>query len=108
VTKSEGIEYYQKLCDYVHAKGMKCMAKNNVSGASKFDGVLYESYSDEKNWWDEYGAQQFLDEGKLVIINHYNETDCGKVYSEYKNIYIGNLSFICEDANKRKYVHFNQ
>ena len=108
VTQAQGIAYYQELCDYVHLKGMKCMAKNTVKNASNFDGVLYESYHDEKNWWDTTGAQNFLNEGKLVIINHYNETNCGQVYSEYKGIYNNNLSFICEDANLKAYVHFNE
>lgn len=108
VTEEEGIAYYQELCDYVHQKGMKCMAKNTVVNASNFDGVLYESSTDEKNWWDAIGAQSFLNAGKLVIINHYNETNCGQVYSEYKGIYNDHLSFICEDANLQRYVHFNQ
>jgi cysteinyl-tRNA synthetase len=108
VTENEGIAYYQELCNYVHSKGMKCMAKNLVENASSFDGVLYESYNDDKNWWEQSGAQSFLDAEKLVIINHYNETNCGQVYSEYKGIYNENLSFICEDANLKKYVHFNQ
>ena len=108
VTLSEGVDYYQKLCDYVHSKGMKCMAKNLVERASEFDGVLYESYSDDKNWWDQSGAQSFLDAGKLVIINHYNETNCGQVYSDYKGLYNDDLSFICEDANRKEYVHFNE
>lgn len=108
VTEAEGITYFQALCDYVHEKGMKCMAKNMTEDAADFDGVLYESYSNEKNWWDESGAQGFLDAGKLVIINHYNETNCGQVYSDYKGIYNEDLSFICEDANLKKYMHFNE
>ena len=108
VTQEEGIAYYNALCDYVHEKGMKCMAKNTTENASNFDGVLYESYHNDKNWWDQSGAQSFLDAGKLVIINHYNETACDAVYSEYKGIYNDDLSFICEDANLQKYVHFNE
>jgi len=108
VTQEEGIAYYNALCDYVHEKGMKCMAKNMTENATNFDGVLYESYNDEKNWWDVSGAQSFLDAGKLVIVNHYNETSCNEVYSEYKGIYNENLSFICEDSNLQKYVHFNE
>ncbi len=108
VTVAEGVAYYQELCNYVHQKGMKCMAKNTVENASNFDGVLYESYNDDKNWWDQSGAQSFLDAGKLVIINHYNETNCGQVYVEYKGIYNNDLSFICEDATLQKYVHFNE
>ena len=108
VTEAEGIAYYQELCDYAHQKGMKCMAKNMVENASDFDGVLYESYNDDMNWWEQSGAQSFLNAGKLVIINHYNETNCGQVYSDYKGIYNDNLSFICEDANLQEYVHFNE
>ncbi|MFD2191141.1 endo alpha-1,4 polygalactosaminidase [Pistricoccus aurantiacus] len=108
VTRAEGINYYRTLCDHVHSKNMKCMAKNTVEGATNFDGVTYESYPDERNWWDQTGAQDFLDAGKLVIINHYNEENCAKAYRQYKEIYSGNLSFICEDAKAEKYVHFNQ
>lgn len=107
-TPAEGVAYYQELCDYVHAKGMKCMAKNTVENAEGFDGVLYESYHDDKNWWDASGALQFLNAGKLVIVNHYNETNCGRVYADYKGLYNTDLSFICEDANLKKYVHFNE
>ncbi len=107
-TEAEGIAYFQELCNYVHAKGMKCMAKNTVANASNFDGVLYESYADDLNWWDVSGAQRFLEAGKLVIINHYNETKCGQVYTNYKGIYNSHISFICEDAILKKYVHFNQ
>ncbi|WP_299111810.1 endo alpha-1,4 polygalactosaminidase [uncultured Winogradskyella sp.] len=108
VTETEGVAYYQELCTYVQSKGMKCMAKNTVDNASNFDGVLYESYNDEKNWWDQSGAQSFLDAGKLVIINHYNETSCSQVYSDYISIYNDDLSFICEDANLQKYRHYNE
>lgn len=108
VTEAEAIVYFQTLCDYVHEKGMKCMAKNMTDDASEFDGVLYESYSDDKNWWNQSGAQSFLNAGKLVIINHYNETSCAQVYSDYKGIYTDDLSFICEDATLEKYVHFNE
>ncbi|MGO3154100.1 endo alpha-1,4 polygalactosaminidase [Mesonia sp.] len=108
VTEAEGTAYYNELCDYVHQKGMKCMAKNTTESASNFDGVLYESYPNEKNWWDQQGATAFLNAGKLVIINHYNENNCAEVYAEYKEIYNQNLSFICEDKNLKKYVHFNE
>lgn len=107
-TEEEGVAYFQELCDYVHLKGMKCMAKNTVIEASNFDGVLYESYNDDINWWDTSGAQYFLDAGKLVIINHYNETNCGQVYTNYKSTYNNQLSFICEDVQLKKYVHFNE
>jgi cysteinyl-tRNA synthetase len=50
VTENEAILYYQTLCDYVHLKGMKCMAKNSVKGCDNFDGVLCESFNNEKDW----------------------------------------------------------
>ena len=108
VTEQEGVAYYQELCQYVQSKGMKCMAKNLVENTSEFDGVLYESYDDEQNWWNQAGAQRFLDQEKLVIINHYNESDCEEIYEKYKDIYNEDISFICEDASLKKYVHFNQ
>ena len=101
--------YINTLCDYTHSKGMKCMAKNTVEGFKNFDGVLYESYNDDKNWWDRTGMQSFLKAGKLVIINHYNETDCDSVYTEYKTSYHSDaISFICEDTTQQKYRHYNQ
>jgi len=108
VTQEEGIAYFNELCDYLHQKGMKCMAKNTVEGASNFDGVLYESYHSNKNWWENEGTIEFLNAGKLVIINHYNETQCDEVYRDYMNIYNNNISYICEDANLKKYVHYNE
>ncbi len=84
------------------------MAKTFVENAENFDGVICEFYDDENSWWDESGAQGFLDAGKIVIINHYSEANCGQVYTDYKNIYNNNLPFICEDANLKMYVHFNE
>ncbi|MEE9349919.1 MAG: endo alpha-1,4 polygalactosaminidase [Flavobacteriaceae bacterium] len=108
VTEAEGVAYFNTLCDYAHEKGLKCLAKNMTNDALNFDGVLYESYNNEKNWWNSAGAQEFLDAGKLVIVNHYNEVNCNAVYSEYKGVYNANLSYICEDVNLEKYVHYNE
>jgi endo-alpha-1,4-polygalactosaminidase (GH114 family) len=108
-TIAQAKTYINALCDYTHSKGMKCMAKNTVDSFEHFDGVLYESYHNEKNWWDVEGTQSFLTVGKPVIINHYNETDCDGVYEEYKSIYKSdNISFICEDRNLKKYKHYNE
>ncbi|WP_258099762.1 endo alpha-1,4 polygalactosaminidase [Marinoscillum pacificum] len=107
VTVEEGIAYSNTLCDYVHSKGMKCMAKNMTEGVSQFEGVLYESYSDDKNWWDTTGAKEFLSEGKLVIINHYGESQCNKVYADYLEFYGDGVSYICEDENTKSYKHYN-
>ncbi len=101
--------YINSLCDYTHAKGMKCMAKNTVDGFANFDGVVYESYHFNKNWWNSEGTYAFLNAGKPVIINHYNEVNCDGVYKEYKNTYMSNkISFICEDIESKKYIHYNQ
>lgn len=100
--------YFQELCDYVHQKGMKCMAKNMTEGAEGFDGVLYESYNDDKNWWDTEGTRTFLSAGKLVIVNHYKECHCDDIYQEYKSLYSDGISFICEDCHLKKYKHYNQ
>lgn len=106
---AEAKTYINALCDYTHAKGMKCMAKNTVDGFMTFDGVLYESYNSERNWWDTAGTRAFLTAKKPVIINHYNETNCDQVYAEYKAIYNSEkISFICEDVGIKKYKHYNQ
>jgi len=100
--------YINTLCAYTHKKGMKCMAKNTVEGFDDFDGVLYESTSENKNWWEREGTRDFLKAGKLVIINHYNESDCDGVYRDYQSYYDTNaLSFICEDKQLKKYRHYN-
>jgi|TARA_B110000483_G_scaffold243505_1_gene333672 hypothetical protein len=108
VTNEEAITYYNELCDYVHSKGMKCMAKNTVQSAPEFDGALYESFKNNKDWWDHAGAQSFLDEGKLVIINHYNESQPNKVYQEYIDLYNNDISYICESSKEKKYIHYNE
>ena len=108
-TVTEAKAYINALCDYTHSKGMKCMAKNTVDGFERFDGVLYESFHAEKNWWDTQGTRDFINDEKLVIINHYSETDCDRVYEEYKNLYSSQkISFICEDVVTQKYKHYNQ
>jgi len=107
-TVAEGKAYINGLCTYAHERGMKCMAKNSVDGFNDFEGVLYESSSSNKNWWDTEGTKSFLKQKKLVIINHYNEDDCDAVYAEYKKTYqTEDLSFICEDKGLKKYRHYN-
>ena len=69
--------------------------------ANNFDGVLYESYHNEKDWWDHAGAQSFLDAGKLVIINHYNESQPNAVYKEYIELYNEGISYICESTEEK-------
>ncbi len=108
VTEEEAISYYQELCDYAHSKGIKCMAKNDVVEADNFDGILYESFPNDKDWWNHAVAQKFLDSGKLVIINHYNEPQPNKVYTEYMRLYNEGISYICESKKEKKYIHYNQ
>ncbi len=108
VTQEEATAYINTLCNYTRQKGMKCMAKNIVKGFEDFDGVLYESSSDNKNWWDQAGTKLFLKENKLVIINHYNESDCDGAYKEYQRYYDSKgISFICEDIELEGYRHYN-
>ena len=71
------------------------MAKNSVDGFNNFDGVTYESYNNEKNWWDNQGTRNFLDSGKSVIIIHSNENNCDQVYddsnSQFRNFHISGI-----------------
>jgi endo-alpha-1,4-polygalactosaminidase (GH114 family) len=106
-TEAEAITYYNELCDYVHSTGMKCMAKNTVKNGPGFDGVLYESNKKDFNWWDNQGTLDFLNQGKLVIINHYNSCDCNETYEKYIRIYNADVSFICSDKKSKKYLHYN-
>lgn len=109
LTQAEATQYINTLCNYTHQKGMKCMAKNSVEGFEGFDGVLYESHKGNENWWDGEGTELFLDQEKLVIINHYAEDDCDKAYEGFESHYdTQNLSFICEDNSLEKYRHYNQ
>jgi len=108
VTPGEGETYNQDLCQHARGKGMKCMAKSTTQGAEDFDGLTVESLPQEKDWWDHDDLQNILDAGRLGIIVHYNETDCQGIYDEYLGKYGNKLSFICEDRNLKKYVHFNQ
>ena len=82
---------------YTHSKFRKLSA---------FGGGTFESYSDEKDWWDHEHLQSFLDEGRPGIVVHYDETDCDGVYNEYKAAYGPRVSFICEDRGARAYRHF--
>jgi cysteinyl-tRNA synthetase len=107
-TAEQAMAYNQALCDYTAAKGMGCMAKNTRVGASTFDGVTFESYSDSKDWWDPAELSGFLDDGALGIVVHYDETDCDGVYAQYMSSYGPGLSYICEDRDRQGYRHYNQ
>ena len=106
VTAKEAIKYNQTLCAYVHSKGMKCMAKSTTRGASGFDGVTYESYNNEKNWWDTKELKDFLKEGKIGLIVHYNEKKPDKVYEAYRKKYGNSLLYMAESKTKKRYIHY--
>jgi hypothetical protein len=70
--------------------------------------VTYESFTSEKNWWDQQGTRDFLALGKPVVIVHYKENDCDGAYNYYQSFYSSDsISFICEDRNTKKYIHYN-
>ncbi|MDC7241599.1 MAG: endo alpha-1,4 polygalactosaminidase [Spirochaetales bacterium] len=109
-TAAEGIAYLQELYDYAHSKGMNCMSKNLRTHAEYYDGVTWESYRRDKNWWDDEDLQAFADEGKPVIIVHYGERSAEgayNAYSDYMELYGRSLSFISETRSDRGYIHFN-
>jgi cysteinyl-tRNA synthetase len=104
---ADAIAYHQTLCDHTHSKGMGCMAKNTRQGAAGFDGGTFESYNDDLDWWETAHLVGFLNDGKLGIIVHYDETDCDGTYDDYKVTYGADLSYICEDRATEKYRHYN-
>ncbi len=83
------------------------MAKNTREGASSFDGGTFESYNNQKDWWEKSHLTGYLDEGKIGVIIHYNENNCDDVYEDYKKIYGNNLSYVCEDRNLKRNIHYN-
>ncbi len=107
-SSKEAIAYNQSLCDYTHKKEMGCMAKNTREGAASFDGGTFESYNNEKDWWEKSHLKGYLDEGKIGVIVHYNETNCENVYDDYRKIYGNNLSYICEDRYLKRNIHYNE
>lgn len=106
VTAEASIEYYRILCEYAHQNGLKCMAKSLTNDIDEFEGVTLESFSDEKNWWDEDELITFIAKDKVVLINHYNENDSDKVYEYYTDIYGDGILFISEDKNTERYKHY--
>lgn len=111
--KSNGMRKYNKiLCDYIHTKNMKCMAKN--TGPSDpddylFDGLTVESYKNMKNWWGEKHTLNFTLNSKLFMISHYNQPtvdSCMKVWIEYKKKYNSTFGFACSQFETKHYIHF--
>ncbi len=100
-TPEQAIAYNNALCDYTRSLGMGCMAKNTTEGSEDFDGGTFESYPEMKDWWDHDDLQGLLDDDKLVVVVHYDESDCEAVRAEYGQRYSGAdgaaISFICEE-----------
>ncbi len=108
--EAEGEDYLRELYDYGASRGMKCMSKNTREHAGFFDGVTWESYSNDKNWWDSGELRGFLNEGKPVIIVHYGERNSERAYRAYNwymDLYGPGISFIAETRKARGYIHFN-
>jgi cysteinyl-tRNA synthetase len=105
VTPEDAIHYYVTLCDYVHASGMLCMAKSTREGGEVFDGGTFESFSDLKDWWDHDHLQSFLDQGRLGVIFHYDESNCDDAEAWYRERYGSRLAFLCEDPSAGGYRH---
>jgi len=105
VTTEESVAYYQTLCDAVHDEGMLCMAKSTREGAETFDGGTFESSRHELDWWEHSHLQSFIDEGRLGIIFHYDESECDDVTLWYRQRYGRGVSVLCEDPSLRGYRH---
>lgn len=108
--EAEALAYIEELREYAVSKGIKCMSKNWRRGAESYDGVTFESGSDNLNWWHSEDMQAFLDEEKPVIIVHYDEKDRAgayQAYNNYMNIYGKGISFISETRSEKGYIHFN-
>ena len=97
--------YVNDLCLYAHSLDMLCMAKNVRLVENIFDGGTFESFPDDLDWWDHGDLQAFLDEGKLAIIVHYDETDCERAEAVYADSYGPGISVLCEDHNLEAYRH---
>ena len=107
VSNSDAIHYYQTLCNYAHEKNLKVMAKNTLQQIDCFDGVTFESYEDDFNWWDEEALKIYIAQGKISLIVHYDAPAPPEIYSAYKELYGKSILFIAESQLLKRYVHFN-
>lgn len=105
LNREDGFAYLEELRSHAASRGLRCMAKNMRQGAEEFDGVTFESYRKEKNWWEPEDLKAFLDEGKPVIIFHYDDYDGGAVLREYRGIYGTGLSFLWSSRQEGAYIH---
>ncbi|MDC7236104.1 MAG: endo alpha-1,4 polygalactosaminidase [Spirochaetales bacterium] len=108
--EADGLAYIEELRVYAVSRGLKCMAKNRRTGAESFDGITFESYTDDISWWAAEDLKVFLEEGKPGLIVHYGEwdrTSAFAAYESYMDSYGRALSFICEVRSEKGYIHFN-
>ncbi len=105
LSREEGLVYIEELRRYAASLGLRCMAKNMRMGAEYFDGVTWESSRKNKNWWEPEDLKAFLEEGKPVIIFHYDEDDGRGALREYRRIYGSKISFLWESRREGGYVH---
>ncbi len=105
LSPEDAVAYYQALCEYTHAAGMGCMAKSTREGGEVFDGGTFESFSDNRDWWEHGHLQSFVDEGRLAVVFHYDESDCDGVEAWYRERYGAGISFLCEDPTVGGYRH---
>lgn len=106
-------KYNLELCNYMHSKNLKCMAKN--SGPSDvdytvFDGLTTESYPKEIDWWGTQLAFNYINQSKPFMISHYNEKfvdDCLGIWSIYRQKYNNSIfGFACSQKETKHYIHF--
>ena len=102
-TVEDSIAFYRGLCTHAHSEGVRCVAKSTVEGAEIFDGVTYESYPDDMNWWDEDRGRRFLKSGKPMIIIHCGESICAATQAQNVKIFGNSLSFLCKSRSANGY-----
>ena len=122
-----GYYYMQALCEHTRNQDMLCMSKNTRGVYGQYmDGVTFESYGNERDdngvignhWWPKQDLISFLNEDKLVLMNHYHEDDCSGLYSKEVIYQYGEksdfISLICESEylsgnnEPTSYRHYNE
>lgn len=104
-TEEDAANFSNELCEHIHSLDMLCMAKNLALVPNHFDGVTFESYHDELDWWNPAHMQVFLDAGLPVFIFHYDEPDCSSARGAYTTTYGAGISVLCENPDLGGYLH---
>ena len=68
VTEKESLVYVNNLRDYASSIGLSCMAKNMTEGVESFTGITYESWHNEKDWWESAYLKSFLADERLCVV----------------------------------------